>query len=183
MHWGKSVFPSSDSRTPSLRAGWQSSECAIVPPGVLPAQDSRLQPSVGAVILQRLSEGDCFGRLQRSDSSPRGSDLQWNQLCCSSYLYTGWYGKKKMSCLWHSIENAFFSFELSVVTEFLCVCFVCLFFYTQVEYQAGCGGRFLPQRYMNELDSALIPVIHGGSTSVPQTAMDMEFIFYITHTI
>uniref|UniRef100_A0A4W5N160 Zinc finger, FYVE domain containing 16 n=1 Tax=Hucho hucho TaxID=62062 RepID=A0A4W5N160_9TELE len=31
-----------------------------------------------------------------------------------------------------------------------------------VEYQAGSGGRLLPQRYMNELDSALIPVIHGG---------------------
>nr|XP_019937712.1 PREDICTED: zinc finger FYVE domain-containing protein 16-like [Paralichthys olivaceus]XP_019937713.1 PREDICTED: zinc finger FYVE domain-containing protein 16-like [Paralichthys olivaceus] len=52
-----------------------------------------------------------------------------------------------------------------------------------VEYQAGSGGRLLPQRYMNELDSALIPVIHGGSASVPQTAMDMEFIFFITHTI
>uniref|UniRef100_A0A8C8HCN5 FYVE-type domain-containing protein n=1 Tax=Oncorhynchus tshawytscha TaxID=74940 RepID=A0A8C8HCN5_ONCTS len=52
-----------------------------------------------------------------------------------------------------------------------------------VEYQAGSGGRLLPQRYMNELDSALIPVIHGGLASVPQTAMDMEFIFYITHTI
>ncbi|XP_071371776.1 zinc finger FYVE domain-containing protein 16 isoform X1 [Centroberyx affinis] len=52
-----------------------------------------------------------------------------------------------------------------------------------VEYQAGSGGRLLPQRYMNELDSALIPVIHGGSASVPQTAMDMEFVFYITHTI
>ncbi|XP_068191210.1 zinc finger FYVE domain-containing protein 16 [Antennarius striatus] len=52
-----------------------------------------------------------------------------------------------------------------------------------VEYQAGSRGRLLPQRYMNELDSALIPVIHGGGASVPQTAMDMEFIFYITHTI
>ncbi|XP_069556732.1 zinc finger FYVE domain-containing protein 16 isoform X1 [Brachyistius frenatus] len=52
-----------------------------------------------------------------------------------------------------------------------------------VEYQAGCGGRLLPQRYMNEMDSALIPVIHGGSACVPQTAMDMEFIFYITHGI
>ncbi|KAK9532199.1 hypothetical protein VZT92_009596 [Zoarces viviparus] len=52
-----------------------------------------------------------------------------------------------------------------------------------VEYQAGSGGRLLPQRYMNELDGALIPVIHGGSASVPQTAMDMEFIFYITHAI
>lgn len=52
-----------------------------------------------------------------------------------------------------------------------------------VEYQAGSRGRLLPQRYMNELDSALIPVIHGGSASVPQTAMDMEFVFYITYTI
>lgn len=59
---------------------------------------------------------------------------------------------------------------------YACVC-------SQVEYQAGSGGRLLPQRYMNELDSALIPVIHGGSASVPQTAMDMEFIFYITHTM
>ncbi|XP_068608778.1 zinc finger FYVE domain-containing protein 16 [Brachionichthys hirsutus] len=52
-----------------------------------------------------------------------------------------------------------------------------------VEYQAGSGGRLLPQRYMNELDSALIPVIHGGGASVPQTAMDMEFVFYITHAV
>uniref|UniRef100_A0A3B5MV92 FYVE-type domain-containing protein n=1 Tax=Xiphophorus couchianus TaxID=32473 RepID=A0A3B5MV92_9TELE len=51
-----------------------------------------------------------------------------------------------------------------------------------VEYQAGSGGRLLPQRYMNEMDSALIPVIHGGGASVPQTAMDMELVFYITHT-
>ncbi|KAM4528566.1 zinc finger FYVE domain-containing protein 16 [Odontesthes bonariensis] len=52
-----------------------------------------------------------------------------------------------------------------------------------VEYQAGSGGKLLPQRYMNEMDSALIPVIHGGSASVPQTAMDMEFVFYVTHAI
>lgn len=66
--------------------------------------------------------------------------------------------------------------RFSVVSLFMCV-------RTQVEYQAGCGGQLLPQRYMNELDSALIPVIHGGSASVPQTAMDMEFVFYITHII
>uniref|UniRef100_A0A3P8QYW5 FYVE-type domain-containing protein n=1 Tax=Astatotilapia calliptera TaxID=8154 RepID=A0A3P8QYW5_ASTCA len=51
-----------------------------------------------------------------------------------------------------------------------------------VEYQAGSKGSLLPQRYMNEMDSALIPVIHGESASVPQTAMDMEFMFYITHS-
>ncbi|XP_015259966.1 PREDICTED: zinc finger FYVE domain-containing protein 16-like [Cyprinodon variegatus] len=52
-----------------------------------------------------------------------------------------------------------------------------------VEYQAGSGGRLLPQRYMNEMDGALIPVIHGGGASVPQTAMDMELVFYITHSL
>ncbi|KAI1905353.1 hypothetical protein AGOR_G00015230 [Albula goreensis] len=52
-----------------------------------------------------------------------------------------------------------------------------------VEYQAGSGGRLLPQRYMNELDGALIPVIHGGSSSVPQQPMDMEFLFYITESV
>ncbi|XP_017549202.1 zinc finger FYVE domain-containing protein 16 [Pygocentrus nattereri] len=52
-----------------------------------------------------------------------------------------------------------------------------------VEYQAGSGGRLLPQKYMNELDGALIPVIHGGSSCVPHQAMDMEFFFYITQTI
>ncbi|KAJ3605149.1 hypothetical protein NHX12_027199 [Muraenolepis orangiensis] len=37
-----------------------------------------------------------------------------------------------------------------------------------VEYQAGSGGRLLPQCYMKDLDSSLIPVIHGGSAGVPQ---------------
>ncbi|XP_073685778.1 zinc finger FYVE domain-containing protein 16 isoform X3 [Garra rufa] len=52
-----------------------------------------------------------------------------------------------------------------------------------VEYQAGSGGRLLPQKYMNELDGALIPVIHGGSSCVPHQAMDMEFFFYISLSI
>ncbi|XP_048874754.1 zinc finger FYVE domain-containing protein 16 isoform X2 [Brienomyrus brachyistius] len=52
-----------------------------------------------------------------------------------------------------------------------------------VEYQAGSGSRLLPQRYMNELDGALIPVIHGGSSGVPQQPMDVEFIFYITERL
>uniref|UniRef100_A0A3B1K790 Zinc finger, FYVE domain containing 16 n=1 Tax=Astyanax mexicanus TaxID=7994 RepID=A0A3B1K790_ASTMX len=52
-----------------------------------------------------------------------------------------------------------------------------------VEYQAGSGGRLLPQKYLNELDGALIPVIHGGSSCVPHQAMDMEFFFYITQSI
>ncbi|XP_049593459.1 zinc finger FYVE domain-containing protein 16 isoform X3 [Syngnathus scovelli] len=53
-----------------------------------------------------------------------------------------------------------------------------------VEYQAGWGGRPLPQRYTNELDSALIPVIHGGGAIVPPPApVDMELLFFITHAI
>ncbi|XP_037121993.1 zinc finger FYVE domain-containing protein 16 isoform X3 [Syngnathus acus] len=53
-----------------------------------------------------------------------------------------------------------------------------------VEYQAGWGERPLPQRYTNELDSALIPVIHGGGAIVPPPApVDMELLFFITHAI
>ncbi|XP_077353909.1 zinc finger FYVE domain-containing protein 16 [Festucalex cinctus] len=52
-----------------------------------------------------------------------------------------------------------------------------------VEYQAGSGGRLLPQRYTNELDSALIPVIHGGGAIVPPAAVDVELLFFITHAI
>ncbi|KAM9801239.1 zinc finger FYVE domain-containing protein 16 [Neosynchiropus ocellatus] len=52
-----------------------------------------------------------------------------------------------------------------------------------VEYVAGSGGRLLPQRYMNELDGALIPVIHGGNASVPQAQLDLEFCFFITHSL
>lgn len=36
---------------------------------------------------------------------------------------------------------------------------------------------------MNELDGALIPVIHGGSSCVPHQAMDMELFFYITQNL
>ncbi|XP_077592750.1 zinc finger FYVE domain-containing protein 9 isoform X6 [Stigmatopora nigra] len=52
-----------------------------------------------------------------------------------------------------------------------------------VEYQAGSGGWPLPQRYMNELDGMLIPVIHGGDASMPMPASDIELLFFITHAI
>ncbi|KAJ8285539.1 hypothetical protein GJAV_G00027970 [Gymnothorax javanicus] len=52
-----------------------------------------------------------------------------------------------------------------------------------VEYQAGSRGRVLPQRYMNDLDSALIPLIHGGTSSIPPQPTDMELHFYITEAI
>ncbi|ERE81688.1 zinc finger FYVE domain-containing protein 16 [Cricetulus griseus] len=51
-----------------------------------------------------------------------------------------------------------------------------------VEFQAGCEGQLLPQHYLNELDSALLPVIHGGtsSSSVP---LEIELTFSILENL
>ncbi|NXI73887.1 ZFY16 protein, partial [Anseranas semipalmata] len=46
-----------------------------------------------------------------------------------------------------------------------------------VEYLAGSGGHLLPQYYLNELDSALIPVIHGGMSDPASLPLKMELIF------
>uniref|UniRef100_A0A8C2PUA7 Zinc finger FYVE domain-containing protein n=1 Tax=Cyprinus carpio TaxID=7962 RepID=A0A8C2PUA7_CYPCA len=70
------------------------------------------------------------------------------------------------------VANGFNSLALRVSTDS-----------DMVEYQAGSGGHLLPQKYMNDLDGALIPVIHGGSSCVPHQAMDMEFFFYISLSI
>uniref|UniRef100_A0A8C1SJU5 Zinc finger, FYVE domain containing 16 n=1 Tax=Cyprinus carpio TaxID=7962 RepID=A0A8C1SJU5_CYPCA len=70
------------------------------------------------------------------------------------------------------VANGFNSLALRVSTDS-----------DMVEYQAGSGGHLLPQKYMNDLDGALIPVIHGGSSCVPHHAMDMEFFFYISLSI
>ncbi|KAM6391498.1 zinc finger FYVE domain-containing protein 16 [Rhynochetos jubatus] len=48
-----------------------------------------------------------------------------------------------------------------------------------VEYLAGSGGRLLPQNYLNELDSALIPVIHGGMSDPTCLPLKMELMFFI----
>uniref|UniRef100_A0A8C4SRT0 Zinc finger FYVE domain-containing protein 16-like n=1 Tax=Erpetoichthys calabaricus TaxID=27687 RepID=A0A8C4SRT0_ERPCA len=52
-----------------------------------------------------------------------------------------------------------------------------------VEYQAGSGGKLLPQAYMNELDNVLIPVIHGGNVALLHYPMELEFIFFITERL
>ncbi|XP_071436278.1 zinc finger FYVE domain-containing protein 16 isoform X2 [Pithys albifrons albifrons] len=49
-----------------------------------------------------------------------------------------------------------------------------------VEYLAGSGGHLLPQNYLNDLDSALIPVIHGGMSDPTTLPLKMELIFFIT---
>uniref|UniRef100_A0AAX7VEZ7 FYVE-type domain-containing protein n=1 Tax=Astatotilapia calliptera TaxID=8154 RepID=A0AAX7VEZ7_ASTCA len=41
-----------------------------------------------------------------------------------------------------------------------------------VEYQAGSKGSLLPQRYMNEMDSALIPVIHGENSLLASVSVE-----------
>lgn len=51
-----------------------------------------------------------------------------------------------------------------------------------VEFQAGSGGQLLPQQYLNVLDSALIPVIHGG-TSSSSLPMEVELVFFILENL
>lgn len=65
------------------------------PAGVLPAQDSGLQPGVGAVLLQRLSEGDGPVGVRRSHPSPVRARRQRHQHAVSAHLHASRYGKKK----------------------------------------------------------------------------------------
>nr|XP_048311871.1 zinc finger FYVE domain-containing protein 16 [Myodes glareolus]XP_048311872.1 zinc finger FYVE domain-containing protein 16 [Myodes glareolus] len=51
-----------------------------------------------------------------------------------------------------------------------------------VEFQAGCEGQLLPQHYLNDLDSALIPVIHGG-TSNSSVPLEIELAFFILENL
>uniref|UniRef100_A0A8C3RSH9 Zinc finger FYVE domain-containing protein n=1 Tax=Chelydra serpentina TaxID=8475 RepID=A0A8C3RSH9_CHESE len=49
-----------------------------------------------------------------------------------------------------------------------------------VEYQLGSGGQLLSQHYLNDLDSALIPVIHGGTSDPTSLPLEIELIFFLT---
>ncbi|XP_043941949.1 zinc finger FYVE domain-containing protein 9 [Protopterus annectens] len=53
----------------------------------------------------------------------------------------------------------------------------------QVGYQAGSNSQPLPSQYMNDLDSALVPVIHGGACQLSEGSVVMELIFYILENI
>ncbi|CAN8220688.1 unnamed protein product [Coccothraustes coccothraustes] len=48
-----------------------------------------------------------------------------------------------------------------------------------VEYLAGSGGHPLPQNYLKDLDSALIPVIDGGMSDPTALPLKMELVFFI----
>uniref|UniRef100_A0A8I3W684 Zinc finger FYVE domain-containing protein n=1 Tax=Callithrix jacchus TaxID=9483 RepID=A0A8I3W684_CALJA len=49
---------------------------------------------------------------------------------------------------------------------------------SEVEFQAGSEGQLLPQHYLNDLDSALIPVIHGGTSNF-SLPLEIELVFFI----
>ncbi|XP_068032630.1 zinc finger FYVE domain-containing protein 16 isoform X1 [Anomalospiza imberbis] len=48
-----------------------------------------------------------------------------------------------------------------------------------VEFLAGSGGNLLPQSYLNDLDSALLPVIHSGMSDPTALPLKMELVFFI----
>ncbi|XP_033929149.1 zinc finger FYVE domain-containing protein 16-like isoform X2 [Melopsittacus undulatus] len=48
-----------------------------------------------------------------------------------------------------------------------------------VEYLAGSGAHLFPQKYLNELDNGLIPVIHAGMSDPTSLPLKMELIFFI----
>ncbi|XP_072272323.1 zinc finger FYVE domain-containing protein 16 isoform X2 [Pyxicephalus adspersus] len=52
-----------------------------------------------------------------------------------------------------------------------------------VEYRAGSGGQLLPQVYLNDLDSALIPVIHNRTSDSSILPLVMELIFYLIESL
>ncbi|XP_054434517.1 zinc finger FYVE domain-containing protein 16 isoform X2 [Pteronotus mesoamericanus] len=52
-----------------------------------------------------------------------------------------------------------------------------------VEFQAGSEGRLLPQHYLNDLDSALIPVIHGGTSDSTSLPLEIELVFFIIENL
>ncbi|NXH09700.1 ZFY16 protein, partial [Bucco capensis] len=48
-----------------------------------------------------------------------------------------------------------------------------------VEYLAGSGGHLLPLNYLKDLDSALIPLIHGGMSDPTKLPLKIELVFFI----
>ncbi|XP_023671566.2 zinc finger FYVE domain-containing protein 9 isoform X1 [Paramormyrops kingsleyae] len=53
----------------------------------------------------------------------------------------------------------------------------------QVGYLAGSNGQPLLSQYMNDLDSALVPVIHSGACQISEGPVVIELIFYILENI
>ncbi|XP_036410232.1 zinc finger FYVE domain-containing protein 9 isoform X1 [Megalops cyprinoides] len=53
----------------------------------------------------------------------------------------------------------------------------------QVGYLAGSNGQPLLPQYMKDLDSSLVPVIHGGACQLSEGPVVMELVFYILENL
>ena len=51
----------------------------------------------------------------------------------------------------------------------------------QVGYEVGSNGERLPDFYINDLDNALIPVIHGAIAHSQDGPIIMELVLHIIH--
>ncbi|KAG1662248.1 Zinc finger FYVE domain-containing protein 9 [Nymphon striatum] len=49
----------------------------------------------------------------------------------------------------------------------------------KVEYEVGANGEKLPNFYMNDLDSQLVPVIHGAASNSHDGVVILELVFFI----
>lgn len=74
------------------------------------------------------------------------------------------------------------SAELSKIAHYSEMTYQGCFFF-QVEFQAGSEGQLLPQHYLNDLDSALIPVIHGGTSNSTSLPLEIELVFFIIENL
>ncbi|XP_016398221.1 zinc finger FYVE domain-containing protein 9-like [Sinocyclocheilus rhinocerous] len=152
---------------------------APVNSGVISPVDGRSLEGVSSVKIQQDSEFEMDGQTIRCTEVfylLKSSDVSLSAVLTSSAQFQREIATASCAALCPHLSvllaNGFNSLGLRVSTDS-----------DMVEYQAGSGGHLLPQKYMNDLDGALIPVIHGGSSCVPHQAMDMEFFFYISLSI
>ncbi|XP_026129868.1 zinc finger FYVE domain-containing protein 16-like isoform X1 [Carassius auratus] len=152
---------------------------APVNTGVTSPVDGKSLEGVSSVKIQQDSEFEMDGRSIRCTEVfylLKSSDVSLSAVLTSSAQFQREIATASCAALCPHLSvlmaNGFNSLALRVSTDS-----------DMVEYQAGSGGRLLPQKYMNDLDGALIPVIHGGSSCVPHQAMDMEFFFFISLSI
>ncbi|XP_001920918.3 zinc finger FYVE domain-containing protein 16 isoform X2 [Danio rerio] len=152
---------------------------APVNAGVTSPVDGKSLEGVSSVKIQQDSEFEMDGRTIRCTEVfylLKSSDVSLPAILTSSAQFQREIATASCAALCPHLSvlmaNGFNSLALRVSTDS-----------DMVEYQAGSSGRLLPQKYMNDLDGALIPVIHGGSSCVPHQAMDMEFFFYISLSI
>ncbi|XP_067289999.1 zinc finger FYVE domain-containing protein 16 isoform X3 [Pseudorasbora parva] len=152
---------------------------APVNAGVTSPVDCKSLEGVSSIKIQQDSEFEMDGRAIRCTEVfylLKSSDVSLSAILTSSAQFQREIATASCAALCPHLSvlmaNGFNSIALRVSTDS-----------DMVEYQAGSGGHLLPQKYMNDLDGALIPVIHGGSSCVPHQAMDMEFFFYISLSI